>query len=309
MMAAVAVGCGHQGKGQAGPAEGADSVEVQTTADSMAVQVVTADDADDDGEETNEGYMRMIYAIEEFDDDIYVYRKQAEWHQRTERMLVHAFDSVHPGTRLAAEVKADSMLAELEAYEEDHAELTTRGMLYSSGRWRNFLIYRIATESKKVLDAHPAFSKELQAWGRLHQSLAHFCLSIVRLEWWGGSGAGPAIGYMSGEICRIRLGDLKRIRQHGQGAKAGTLDDAVKSFRRRVETAARSEKERAGTIDWLEGEQRDEYMEDVEDVVETVPELQRRLDQWLSTRTGFPEATIQFVNDMTSVIDSSVSSN
>lgn len=134
-----------------------------------------------------------------------------KWFRECEMALIHGFDSIHPHSTVPNYVKADSMLSEIEAFFEEDADYSTMGMIVNFDLQNSFLIYRMTDETFQILEYEPLFRQEIEAWEYLHKAMNDFCLGIVNLDWFGGSGAGPASLATRNMIIQSRIDDMKNI--------------------------------------------------------------------------------------------------
>ena len=134
-----------------------------------------------------------------------------KWFRECETALIHGFDSIHPHSTVPNYVKADSMLSEIEAFFEEDADYSTMGMIVNFDLQNSFLIYRMTDETFQILEYEPLFRQEIEAWEYLHKAMNDFCLGIVNLDWFGGSGAGPASLATRNMIIQSRIDDMKNI--------------------------------------------------------------------------------------------------
>lgn len=144
-----------------------------------------------------------------------------KWYRECESALILGFDSIHPHSSLSNYVKADSMLSEIEAFFERDADYSTMGMIVNFDLQSSFLIYRMTAEAIKILEYEPSFTMEIKAWDRLQGAMNDFCLGVVHLDWFGGSGVGPASLATRNMIIQSRIDDLKNI--HGMYAGNNNL--------------------------------------------------------------------------------------
>ena len=134
-----------------------------------------------------------------------------KWFRECETALIHGFDSIHPHSTVPNYVKADSMLSEIEAFFEEDADYSTMGMIVNFDLQNSFLIYRMTDETFQILEYEPLFRQEIEAWDHLHKAMNDFCLGIVNLDWFGGSGVGPASLATRNMIIQSRIDDMKNI--------------------------------------------------------------------------------------------------
>ena len=134
-----------------------------------------------------------------------------KWFRECKTALIHGFDSIHPHSTAPNYIKADSMLSEIEAFFEEDADYSTMGMIVNFDLQNSFLIYRMTDETFQILEYEPLFRQEIEAWEYLHKAMNDFCLGIVNLDWFGGSGAGPASLATRNMIIQSRIDDMKNI--------------------------------------------------------------------------------------------------
>ena len=134
-----------------------------------------------------------------------------KWFRECETALIHGFDSIHPHSTVPNYLKADSMLSEIEAFFEEDADYSTMGMIVNFDLQNSFLIYRMTDETFQILEYEPLFRREIEAWDHLHKAMNDFCLGIVNLDWFGGSGVGPASLATRNMIIQSRIDDMKNI--------------------------------------------------------------------------------------------------
>ena len=134
-----------------------------------------------------------------------------KWFRECKTALIHGFDSIHPHSTAPNYIKADSMLSEIEAFFEEDADYSTMGMIVNFDLQNSFLFYRMTDETFQILEYEPLFRQEIDAWEYLHKAMNDFCLGIVNLDWFGGSGAGPASLATRNMIIQSRIDDMKNI--------------------------------------------------------------------------------------------------
>lgn len=134
-----------------------------------------------------------------------------KWFRECKTALIHGFDSIHPHSTAPNYIKVDSMLSEIEAFFEEDADYSTMGMIVNFDLQNSFLFYRMTDETFQILEYEPLFRQEIEAWEYLHKAMNDFCLGIVNLDWFGGSGAGPASLATRNMIIQSRIDDMKNI--------------------------------------------------------------------------------------------------
>ena len=261
-------------------------------------------------------------------------RSRAIWYDKCKKALIHGFDSLHPHSALTDYMKADSFLAEIEAFFEKDADWTTMGMIINGDLQYKFLIYRMTAVSFQICDKDPSFEKEMKAWDGLEEAMCDFCVDVVRLDWFGGSGSGPAAIGMRNSIIQCRIDDLERIYKLYSGEPTSQryasdemgndlnirLKKSREDFKKAVEKIASSISDVNEAKEYYSDYQLEEYESLYHAVQESKNTLTNSLDKWLLVRSDFPkdvssrqnasknkfkENTIQMVNSLTEcVIDS-----
>ena len=218
-----------------------------------------------------------------------------KWYRKCEAALIHGFDSIHPHVSASNYVKADSMLSEIEAFFERDADYSTMGMIVNFDLQNSFLIYRMTAETAKILENEPSFTMEIEAWDCLQKAMNEFCLGIVHLDWFGGSGVGPASLATRNMIIQSRIDDLKNI--HGLYAGNSTLaevnndnDSDVKftksesEFSRAVDKVASSVSNVEDAKEYVLEDRLSDYKALYDKVQSAKTPLVKSLDEWKRVR-------------------------
>ena len=218
-----------------------------------------------------------------------------KWYRECESALILGFDSIHPHSSLSNYVKADSMLSEIEAFFERDADYSTMGMIVNFDLQNSFLIYRMTAETAKILENEPSFTMEIEAWDCLQKAMNEFCLGIVHLDWFGGSGVGPASLATRNMIIQSRIDDLKNI--HGLYAGNSTLaevnndnDSDVKftksesEFSRAVDKVASSVSNVEDAKEYVLEDRLSDYKALYDKVQSAKTPLVKSLDEWKRVR-------------------------
>ena len=257
-------------------------------------------------------------------------RSRAIWYDRCKKALIHGFDSLHPHSALTDYVKADSFLTEIEAFFEKDADWSTMGMIANGNLQYCFLMYRMTAVSFQIRDKEPSFEEEIKAWDGLEEAMCDFCIDVVRLDWFGGSGSGPAAIGMRNSIIQCRIGDLKRIYKQYSGEPVSQddmrndlntrLKKSREDFKKAVEKTASSISDVNEAKEYYSGYQLEEYELLYQAVQASRKSLVNSLDRWLLIRSRFPkevssgqnasknkfiENTIQTINSLTECIANS----
>ena len=191
----------------------------------------------------NHGYVSVaehlwILGREDERVDIFDYDVQMQWQKECEEVLVSCFDSIYPQSSLSSFEKSDSMVNVISRFFEEDAEETTMGMLINFDLTNSFLSYKIASLSKEILKYNENFVKEILKWNGIHPEMNDFCCGIVHLNWFGGSGAGPASLATMNAICSERIADLQHILNYyknGDVPSSWSVESALYDFRKALE--------------------------------------------------------------------------
>ena len=149
------------------------------------------------------------------------------WHDKCKKALINGFDSLHPHSNLSDYMKEDSFLTEMEAFLGRDADFTTMGMIANFDLQGKFLKYRMTALSIQICEYEPSFRKEIESWDNLEKAMYDFCLNAVHLDWFGGSGASPAILAARNSIMQCRIDDLKRVYDLYSGNSTGQSDSVI----------------------------------------------------------------------------------
>jgi len=218
-----------------------------------------------------------------------------KWYRKCEAALIHGFDSIHPHVSASNYVKADSMLSEIAAFFEEDADYSTMGMIVNLDLQNSFLIYRMIAENTQILQYEPSFTTEIEAWNRLQEVLNVFCLGVVNLDWFGGSGAAPASLATRNMIIQSRIDDMKNICRLYRG------DDSIKTlytsntieaqlskshaeFVRAINRVASSVSTVEESKDYLPEDRLSDYKVLYDKVQNSKSPLKKSIDEWKKTR-------------------------
>lgn len=217
-----------------------------------------------------------------------------KWFRECETALIHGFDSIHPHSTVPNYVKADSMLSEIEAFFEEDADYSTMGMIVNFDLQNSFLIYRMTDETVQILEYEPLFRQEIEAWEYLHKAMNDFCLGIVNLDWFGGSGAGPASLATRNMIIQSRIDDLKNIHRLYAGYPIQTTNikpttdvRLVKSkseFVKAIEKVASAVSNVEESKDYLPEDRLQDYKDLYDKVQGAKSPLLKMFENWAKTR-------------------------
>lgn len=143
--------------------------------------------------------------------DLYDWDYQMEWYNGCRTVLIHTYDSIHPG--VSGTDKDLLMLEEIIQFFQTRPDYSTMGMIIAYDLEEKFVKYKVIRHSKAIADTRKGlcFLKEIKAWNDLQRLLNKFTLNMMCLGWWCGSGAGPACTALACNITNQRLGDVERL--------------------------------------------------------------------------------------------------
>ena len=163
----------------------------------------------------NHAYVETADPIWQFGrhgEDIYDWSYQEKWYYGCRNVLINSYDSIHPGKN--GEDKDLRMLDELIQFFEFEPDNSTMGMIISNDLGENFTMYKLVATSIPLLtwqNKKHTIREEINTWNDFHRLLNRFCLNMMYLGWYGGSGAGPACTALSYNITNQRLKDVERL--------------------------------------------------------------------------------------------------
>ena len=225
------------------------------------------------------------------------------WRDRCENAMLIYFDSVNPGNQLAKEKKTDSVLDEIETSipEED----TNAGMIQHSLKLYSTLMLRVELYTRRILQSDSCFSEEIKAWNELYSSLGNFCIGVVHLEWFGGSGAKPMMGAARNDVLLARVKDLHRILQIGDGSDPAS-DEMVEHYHNsflysvdRIAGIVSSPAEMKEVYDEriLEG-----YSEVYKTIIKCKKDISIALYKWIKTRVKYRGCNAIALDDLSEAV-------
>lgn len=165
----------------------------------------------------NHGFVEVADVLWRFDKDgdsldIDDLGYRLAWYEKSEKALVHCFDSIHPNTKLSDAEKADSMLNELEAFFEQFVD-NYRKNNYGSFLYvrQNFARFRCLALSHAILEKDTTFRKEMEAWENVHKEMRAFCNCAILARFFGGNIIGLEEVVAINAIYDRRRDDLARL--------------------------------------------------------------------------------------------------
>lgn len=136
---------------------------------------------------------------------------QVKWHDECQQVLIHAYDSIHPGKNVKDQDMR--MLDELMQFFDTYPDNSNAGLVIAYDLKEKFVAYKIIHYSKAIMDTQKGglFEQEIKAWNEFARPLTGVCVGKVALDWYGGSGCSAACAFKNYEISAGRLGDVERL--------------------------------------------------------------------------------------------------
>lgn len=166
----------------------------------------------------NHGFVDVAEVLWRFDKegdslDIDDLGYRLAWYEKSEKALVHCFDSIHPNTKLSDAEKADSMLNELETFFEQFVRDDDALISYKSflNLRHHFTRYRCLALSHAILEKDTTFRKEMEAWENVHKEMRTFCNCAIHAKFFGGNIIGLEEVIAINAIYDRRRDDLARL--------------------------------------------------------------------------------------------------
>lgn len=237
-----------------------------------------------------------IWQFGRHDEDIYDWNYQLKWFNECRQVLIDAYDSIHPGTR--TKDKDLLMLDELIQFFETDPDYSTMGMIIAYDLDENFVTYKSVRNTKAILDTRKgrSFIKEINAWNDFHRILNKFCLNMLELGWFGGSGAGPACLALAGNISNRRLEDVERLNKfyHNELPLSSHLctDTSNDQFENAVDSVLEIRKMTPEIREWYTDYQAEIYEGEYNETLACRDSLIEAYHNWISVR----EALLGFDN-------------
>ena len=221
-------------------------------------------------------------------EDIYDWNYQLDWFNVCRQVLIDTYDSIHPGTR--TKDKDLLMLEELIQFFETDPDYSTMGMIIAYDLDENFVTYKAVRNTKAILDTRKgrSFIKEINAWNDFYRLLNKFCLNMLYLGWFGGSGAGPACTALAGNISNRRLEDVKRLNKfyHNELPLSSLLctDTSNVQFENAVDTVLEIRKMTPEIREWYTDYQAENYESEYNETLACRDSLIEAYHNWISVR-------------------------
>ena len=145
------------------------------------------------------------------DENMLDWLYQVKWHDECQKVLIHAYDSIHPGKNVKD--KDMYMLDELIQFFDTYPDNSNIGLLIAYDLKEKFVTYKIVHYSKAIIDKQNGclLEHEIKAWNEFRGRLTGVCVGKVALDWYGGSGYSAACAFKDYEISAARLGDVERL--------------------------------------------------------------------------------------------------
>lgn len=221
-------------------------------------------------------------------EDMYDWNYQLDWFNECQQVLIDTYDSIHPGTR--AKDKDLLMLEELIRFFETNPDYSTMGMIIAYDLDENFVAYKAVRNTKAILDTRKGrpFIKEINAWNDFYRLLNKFCLNMLYLGWFGGSGAGPACTALACNISNQRLEDLERFNKfyHNELPLSALLctDTSNILFENAVDTVLTKRRMTPDIRVWYTDSQAEMYEDEYNGTLACRDSLIEAYHNWLSIR-------------------------
>ena len=221
-------------------------------------------------------------------EDMYDWNYQLDWFNECQQVLIDTYDSIHPGTR--AKDKDLIMLEELIRFFETNPDYSTMGMIIAYDLDENFVAYKAVRNTKAILDTRKGrpFIKEINAWNDFYRLLNKFCLNMLYLGWFGGSGAGPACTALACNISNQRLEDLERFNKfyHNELPLSALLctDTSNILFENAVDTVLTKRRMTPDIRVWYTDSQTEMYEDEYNGTLACRDSLIEAYHNWLSIR-------------------------
>lgn len=158
---------------------------------------------------------------------------QVKWHDECQQVLIHAYDSIHPGKNVKDQDMR--MLDELMQFFDTCPDDSKIGFIIRYDLKEKFVTYKIIHHSKAILNTQKGclFEQEIHAWNEFSRQLTGFCCRKLILDWYGASGANAACTHFEYERSSQRLSDVERIDKycHNAISQSQLLGKAPSNYR------------------------------------------------------------------------------
>ena len=193
----------------------------------------------------------------------------------------------------------ESVSEEVEVTEENE-DLSTAGMIKSLERQKKELSDSVAAETRRVLYLDSSWRQEVKAWGEMYLLIDRFCVNLAIIQWFGGSGVGPAALSVSCGVLKVRIDDLRNMRLwlKKQDSAYGELDKAKKQFVKLAEAACKSIDSPAKAREYIVKEDQEEYDMRWQRIQDTKVALFKAVDRWVAVRRQYPSCTARTLTNL-----------
>lgn len=221
-------------------------------------------------------------------EDMYDWSYQDKWHKACRQVLINMYDSIHPGEK--AKGKDIRMVDELQEFFTKEPDYSTMGVIISYDLSENFVMYKTIAKTKDMITwkRKRNVMKEVNAWNKFHRYLNKFCLNMLYLGWFGGSGAGPACTALACNISNQRLEDLERFNKfyHNELPLSALLctDTSNILFENAVDTVLTKRRMTPDIRVWYTDSQTEMYEEEYNGTLACRDSLIEAYHNWLSIR-------------------------
>ena len=140
-------------------------------------------------------------------------KERTDWYNKCTQTLVQCYDSIYPRTYTSNYGKAIGMLEKIESFLENDEDASSMRTTPEYILLNNIEYYYMTANSIEIKDLDSSFEKEIKAWDILQNALTDFCISVVEIDWFDGSGMELASLDTRKTINEARVKDLKRVLQ------------------------------------------------------------------------------------------------
>lgn len=221
-------------------------------------------------------------------EDMYDWSYQDKWHKACRQVLINMYDSIHPGEK--AKGKDIRMVDELQEFFTKEPDYSTMGVIISYDLSENFVMYKTIAKTKDMITwkRKRNVMKEVNAWNKFHRYLNKFCVNMLYLGWYGGSGAGPACTALVCNISNTRLKDVERMNKlyHKQLSLSQLLykDILGMPFEAAVDSVIKNRRLSPNAREWYSEYQCEGYENQYNETVALRDSLIDAYTNWISVR-------------------------
>lgn len=245
---------------------------------------------------TNYDYVQMAEKIgrmgDKSDEVRYDLDSLNQWYAECEAELVEYYNRTFAKASVKKYDNPDKaliMVDKIDKLFEGRGGGSTYDMLIYYGLEGELDMLRIMAWTKKILAQDQSFKPETVAWLEMQRDVETLCLFTTRMEWFGGSGAGPAI---SAGICsarETRIADLQNIYHHKVSkpnpAVRNDYKAATKLFCNKLEEVKKKAKKGMRTGRKADEDEK-EYANAHKDIYNACSPVAKVFGNWLAVRSS-----------------------